>query len=510
MNHIKAYDTPDRAYDTRDSSMTINSSTVSSVSTGGKTLGFASSLHDIYTIGEVKSSSSKKIRHDRSSFDEKLSNGKMSITSSNLRRDKKTKSHKPKQNGWTKKGDHNNTVKEFGRTSKCSANIMPKENDQPKKCSSINMSDENDRRKNGNTNNKPKKRNHTKIKLPTKEYDCDAESAKCYFHENYNMMQGMERMNNTPEPSQEQLAAIIGLNFLEGLEVSVSEHVIKRVRVRDHRGETRLHRESRRGHLEKVKELLKMGADPNTMDNDNFTPLHEYKALENVEICRVLLEHGADPRKSGGMSEMTPLHVAVMYNYLDAIPLLIQHGADILATGMYDDGDLFTPLSFAKENGNGELVKLLKTEWNKYLRPKESDRIQFNHEVLTPIRKALRETNERLIKSDKAMKCVIKHIVVSALSAESQVLLNQFSTKFEIEVDRYFGDSCDALVVEKKSTGSYKRTSKLMTAIVNNGVVIDKGWIEDSLNKGKLLPCDDYLVDSFQPYKYQASQKSTQ
>ena len=59
----------------------------------------------------------------------------------------------------------------------------------------------------------------------------------------------------------------------------------------------------------------------------------------------------------------------------------------------YDDGDLFTPLSFAKKNGNAELVKLLETERNKYLREKESERIEFSHEVMTFFRKELRETN---------------------------------------------------------------------------------------------------------------------
>ena len=59
-----------------------------------------------------------------------------------------------------------------------------------------------------------------------------------------------------------------------------SESVIRKLKKRDCKGETELHRESKRGNLEKVLQLLELGADPNTEDNASLRPLHEHKALE--------------------------------------------------------------------------------------------------------------------------------------------------------------------------------------------------------------------------------------
>ena len=53
--------------------------------------------------------------------------------------------------------------------------------------------------------------------------------------------------------------------------------------------------------------------------------------LQNVEICKLLLEYGAEPKVHGGERNVTPLHVAVQNDFIDAIPLLIQFGADIHA-----------------------------------------------------------------------------------------------------------------------------------------------------------------------------------
>ena len=55
---------------------------------------------------------------------------------------------------------------------------------------------------------------------------------------------------------------------------------IRRLSKKNAQGETELHIESRKGHLERVKQLLEEGADPNTRDNINLRPLHEHKSLQ--------------------------------------------------------------------------------------------------------------------------------------------------------------------------------------------------------------------------------------
>jgi ankyrin repeat protein len=43
-----------------------------------------------------------------------------------------------------------------------------------------------------------------------------------------------------------------------------------------------------------VKQLLKMGADPNVQDNAEWSPLHEACNRGNLSVVKVLKEFGAD------------------------------------------------------------------------------------------------------------------------------------------------------------------------------------------------------------------------
>ena len=60
-------------------------------------------------------------------------------------------------------------------------------------------------------------------------------------------------------------------------------------------GWTDLHSAALVGYAERVKELLKKGADPNTQAKDGETPLHIAASMGHVDIVKLLLEHGADP-----------------------------------------------------------------------------------------------------------------------------------------------------------------------------------------------------------------------
>ena len=46
--------------------------------------------------------------------------------------------------------------------------------------------------------------------------------------------------------------------------------------------------------VEHVKKILSMGFDPNCGDYDHRTPLHIAVAVKNLEIAKLLIEHGAD------------------------------------------------------------------------------------------------------------------------------------------------------------------------------------------------------------------------
>ncbi|KAG7254040.1 hypothetical protein CRUP_035512 [Coryphaenoides rupestris] len=122
--------------------------------------------------------------------------------------------------------------------------------------------------------------------------------------------------------------------------------------------------------------LLHHGADANSRDNWNYTPLHEAAIKGKIDVCigdyrkDELLEcarsgneeklmalltplnvncHASDGRKS------TPLHLAAGYNRVRSVQLLLQHGADVHAK---DKGDL-VPLHNACSYGHYEVTKLL-------------------------------------------------------------------------------------------------------------------------------------------------------
>jgi ankyrin repeat protein len=98
-----------------------------------------------------------------------------------------------------------------------------------------------------------------------------------------------------------------------------------------------LHSAALQGDIEIVKVLLDCKLGINAKRGDGQTPLHF--ALRNwppnyFETIRLLLEKVADPRarKSDGT---TPLHLASSMEEVEVVRLLLRHGADVEAEGDY-------------------------------------------------------------------------------------------------------------------------------------------------------------------------------
>ena len=60
-------------------------------------------------------------------------------------------------------------------------------------------------------------------------------------------------------------------------------------------GKTPLHEAARRGQRDTVQLLLKMGADPNIVDDDEKSPLYWAALRGHDEMVQLLREGGADP-----------------------------------------------------------------------------------------------------------------------------------------------------------------------------------------------------------------------
>ena len=102
---------------------------------------------------------------------------------------------------------------------------------------------------------------------------------------------------------------------------------------------------------DKVIEALENGADVNFHNRHGVRALHY---TTTVEICKILIEHGADieARESCGR---TALHLAVNFGAVEVGRFLLEHGAKVDAVDMTDKTPLFTAL----EEGNYDFCKLL-------------------------------------------------------------------------------------------------------------------------------------------------------
>jgi ankyrin repeat protein len=106
--------------------------------------------------------------------------------------------------------------------------------------------------------------------------------------------------------------------------------------------------------IETIKTLIEAGEDVNEKER----PLVLAAEKGNIDIVKLLLEHGADVNGTESKYGSAPLHFAAQKGYLDVVKLLLDYGADI--NQLNDQGT--TPLHFAAEGGNIDIVKLLLEE----------------------------------------------------------------------------------------------------------------------------------------------------
>ena len=117
------------------------------------------------------------------------------------------------------------------------------------------------------------------------------------------------------------------------------------------------------GHVEIVKALIQAGADVNMRDGAGRTPLFHAAGTGNDPICLMeLLKAGADMNIASYPSEfepgfddmdygITPLHVSVLEGNESCVMLLVQAGADVRKTDRTDDR---TPLSDAERGAEND------------------------------------------------------------------------------------------------------------------------------------------------------------
>ena len=114
---------------------------------------------------------------------------------------------------------------------------------------------------------------------------------------------------------------------------------------------------SRAGDVDRVRELLDAGTDPNCPDVfSGHTPLHYALATDNVALVELLLNGGAGIEHSNNNTHSTPLESAVISHGINMVRLLLSRGAKSDVT-VFPDGQQL--IDVARIESTPEIVALL-------------------------------------------------------------------------------------------------------------------------------------------------------
>ena len=97
-------------------------------------------------------------------------------------------------------------------------------------------------------------------------------------------------------------------------------------------GATALHISVANGRYVAAKRLIEKGADVNARTAIGMHPVDFAALADEVQLLRLMIEHGADPEKPSTEAGLRPLHWAVVGNALQATRELLKQGVDVNAT----------------------------------------------------------------------------------------------------------------------------------------------------------------------------------
>jgi uncharacterized protein len=121
-----------------------------------------------------------------------------------------------------------------------------------------------------------------------------------------------------------------------------------------------------KGNVEIVRELLRAGANPRLVDGIiKATPGHKAGYMGHPQVAKLLTEHGLELDAQGPYNGYTALHDAVWHGHTDTAQVYINAGARLNLRGQ--DGR--TPLDIARQDGYPDIVKILENAGEKTTTP---------------------------------------------------------------------------------------------------------------------------------------------
>ncbi|XP_060594742.1 ankyrin-3-like [Ruditapes philippinarum] len=158
---------------------------------------------------------------------------------------------------------------------------------------------------------------------------------------------------------------------------------------------------AKRGSVDLAECLLRSGVDVNYRNKNNVSALDKAVIWNQVEICRVLLNHGAVVNVNGGKFQRTPLHIAADMGHTDLVQLLLNKGADVNIRDHKND----YPCQSAAVLGHSKILKEI-LEKDIY-----SGASQMSHNF-KPISKGMSLYHIAVVKDNQSILRVLKEVGV--------------------------------------------------------------------------------------------------
>jgi ankyrin repeat protein len=118
---------------------------------------------------------------------------------------------------------------------------------------------------------------------------------------------------------------------------------------------TPLHCASTSGHLDEVKFLINMGADPKCINDDGWTSLHACSRNGHLRVVEYFIDEESIDVNITDKKGDTPLHTAALHGKLHVVKFLVEREANINAVNIVG----MTPLFYAASRNNCEVFKFL-------------------------------------------------------------------------------------------------------------------------------------------------------
>ncbi|KYM98879.1 BRCA1-associated RING domain protein 1 [Cyphomyrmex costatus] len=237
----------------------------------------------------------------------------------------------------------------------------------------------------------------------------------------------------------------------------------------NHRGETPLHIACLKQNVEEVKRLLLIGANPNTKDHADWTPLIFQQETVNfgyTEICKLLLECGASPDVAG-IKNRRPLHDAAKYNRIEEAKLLLHYNANRNHRDQFGK----KPIDYCKSVQMRQLLMDL---------PKtSSERISDLNQTL----------DRSICTSNKFV------ILASNLKRESQQLLGLVAARHKFKILTTYRQCVTHVIVEANEQNCTTLTLDVLFSIVYGSWLLNSEWIRLAADMDEITNMDLELFE---------------